>query len=76
MLTALKKTYDATPSPKFVIALGDDACDGGIYKGSYAVMGGVDKVLPVDMKIPGNPPTPTEILKGILALLEKIREQK
>lgn len=75
MAIALKKTYDATPFPKWVIALGDDACNGGIFKGSYAVMGGADKVLPVDMKIPGNPPSPKEILKGIISLMEAIKKQ-
>ena len=58
------------PFPKFVVAVGDDACDGGIYKGSYAVLGGVDKILPVDIKIPGNPPSPKEILRGIFALVK------
>jgi len=72
MAQALKKTYDATPAPKLVIALGDDACDGGIFKGSYAVLGGVDQVLPVDMKIPGNPPSPKRILAGLLELVERI----
>ncbi len=75
MATALRKTYDATPSQKLVIALGDDACDGGLFKGSYAVLGGVDKAIPVDVKIPGNPPAPKEILKGLLALMKKIRER-
>jgi len=70
MEIAVRKTYDAMPSPKFVVAVGDDACDGGIYKGTYAVIGGVDKVLPVDLKIPGNPPTPVEILAGLLALMK------
>ncbi|WP_292370219.1 NADH-quinone oxidoreductase subunit B family protein [Methanoregula sp. UBA64] len=69
MEIAVKKTYDAMPSPKFVVAVGDDACDGGIYKGTYAVIGGVDKVLPVDLKIPGNPPAPKDILAGLLALM-------
>ncbi|MEK6905944.1 MAG: formate hydrogenlyase, partial [Nanoarchaeota archaeon] len=76
MATALRKTYDATPSPKLVIALGDDACDGGIFKDSYAVIGGVDKVIPVDLKIPGNPPTPKQILQGILELMDKIKKQR
>jgi len=76
MAVAVKKTYDATPSPKLVIAIGDDACDGGIFKGSYAVLGGADKVIPVDVKIPGNPPNPKEILKGLLALMKLIRERK
>lgn len=71
MATALKKTYEATPNPKYVIAVGDDACDGGIYKGSYAVVGGVDKILPVDVMIPGNPPEPRAILIGLLALMKK-----
>ncbi len=76
MATALRKTYDATPSPKLVIALGNDACDGGIFKDSYAVIGGVDKVIPVDLKIPGNPPTPKHILQGILELMDKIKKQR
>ena len=75
MAIALKKTYDAMPSPKWVIAIGDDACDGGIFRGSYAVMGGVEKILPVDIKIPGNPPSPKEILKGILALMDAIKNR-
>jgi Ni,Fe-hydrogenase III small subunit len=74
MAIAARKTYDAMPSPKFVVAVGDDACNGGIYAGSYAVLGGVDKVLPVDLKIPGNPPTPREILAGLLALMKRARK--
>jgi Ni,Fe-hydrogenase III small subunit len=69
MEVAVRKTYDAMPSPKFVVAVGDDACDGGIYTGTYAVLGGADKILPVDLKIPGNPPTPMQILTGLLALM-------
>jgi Ni,Fe-hydrogenase III small subunit len=76
MEVAARKTYDAMPSPKFVIAVGDDACDGGIFAGTYAVLGGADKILPVDMKIPGNPPTPTQILEGLLALMKKAKERK
>lgn len=75
MAVALKKTYEATPDPKLVIALGDDACNGGIWKDSYAVVGGVDKVIPVDLKIDGNPPAPKQILQGLLELMERIREQ-
>lgn len=70
MADALRKTYDATPNPKIVIAVGDDACTGGIWKGSYAVLGGVDEVIPVDLKIPGNPPRPIEIIKSLLFLLK------
>ena len=71
MVTAARKTYDAMPSPKFVVAVGDDACNGGIFAGTYAVLGGADKVFPVDLKIPGNPPTPKEILTGLLALMKQ-----
>ncbi len=74
MVEAVLKTYEAMPSPKFVVAAGDDACNGGIYKDSYAVLGGVDKILPVDVKIPGNPPSPKEILRGIFALVKKASE--
>jgi Ni,Fe-hydrogenase III small subunit len=69
MEIATRKTYDAMSSPKFVVAVGDDACDGGIYAGTYAVLGGVDIILPVDLKISGNPPSPTQILTGLLALM-------
>jgi Ni,Fe-hydrogenase III small subunit len=74
MAIAAKKTYDAMPSPKFVVAVGDDACTGGIFAGTYAVLGGADKIFPVDLKIPGNPPTPTQILTGLLALMKKARK--
>lgn len=69
MELALKKTYLATPEPRFVFACGDCAIDGGIYKGSYAVTNGVASVIPVDLYIPGCPPTPADILKGILRLM-------
>ena len=71
MRDALERTYMATPSPKWVVALGDCAADGGCFAGSYAVVGGVSKVVPVDLHIRGCPPPPTEILKGLLALLEQ-----
>jgi len=76
MAAALRKTYDAAPSPKFVVAGGDDACGSGIFKDSYAVLGSVEKVLPVDIKIFGNPPAPAEIIKGLLGLMKKIKDQK
>jgi Ni,Fe-hydrogenase III small subunit len=76
MAIAVRKTYDAAPNPKFVIAVGDDACNGGIYKGTYAVLGGADKILPVDIKIPGNPPEPSDIIKGLLALMKEIKQQR
>ena len=69
MREALERTYNATPGPKWVVAVGDCAADGGIFAGSYAVVGGVDKVIPVDLHIKGCPPTPTQLLEGLLALL-------
>ena len=69
--TAVRTTYEAAPQPCLVVAIGDGACDGGIWKDSYAVVGGVDKVIPVDIKIPGDPPTPTEILRGVLRALKQ-----
>ncbi|HOC18599.1 MAG TPA: hypothetical protein PKK95_10035 [Vicinamibacterales bacterium] len=62
---ALRTTYEAAPHPCIVVAVGDGACDGGIWRGSYAVVGGVDAVIPVDIRIPGDPPTPSEILRGL-----------
>jgi Ni,Fe-hydrogenase III small subunit len=66
MAMALKRTYDAMPAPKLVVAIGDCGRDGGIFGESYACLGGVAKVIPVDLTIPGCPPEPIEILKGIL----------
>src|SRR5882724_2153124 len=71
MRQALELTHTATPAPKWVVAVGDCALNGGIFAGSYAVTGGVSAVVPVDLHIPGCPPTPTALLKGLLALLEK-----
>lgn len=71
MREALERTYLATPDPKWVVAVGDCALDGGIYAGSYAVVGGVSRVVPVDLHIRGCPPNPTQLLTGILALLEQ-----
>ena len=69
MREALERTYEATPAPKWVVAVGGCARDGGCFAGSYAVAGGVSEVVPVDLHIPGCPPRPIEILKGLLALL-------
>ena len=69
---ALKRTYNATPDPKWVVAVGGCAADGGIFKGSYACVGGVSDVVPVDLHIPGCPPSPRALLKGLLALLEHV----
>ena len=71
MREALERTYNATPGPKWVVAVGNCAADGGIFAGSYAVVGGVDKVIPVDLHIKGCPPTPTQLLEGLLALLDE-----
>jgi len=66
---ALARTYNATPDPKWVVAVGDCAADGGLFAGSYAVSGGVNTVVPVDLHVRGCPPPPAEILKGLIALL-------
>jgi Ni,Fe-hydrogenase III small subunit len=73
MREALERTYAATPDPKWVVAVGDCALDGGIFAGSYAVVGGVSKVIPVDLHIRGCPPDPVALLKGLLALMEPER---
>jgi Ni,Fe-hydrogenase III small subunit len=70
MREALERTYAATPAPKWVVAVGDCARNGGIFAGSAACVGGVAKVLPVDLHIAGCPPSPLALLKGLLALLE------
>ena len=70
MQEALLRTYQATPDPKWVVAIGDCAIDGGVFAGSYAVRGGVSRVLPVDLHIRGFPPRPIQLLEGLLALLE------
>ena len=71
MREALERTYNATPNPKWVIAAGDCACSGGLFRDSYACVGPVENVLRVDLHIPGCPPRPVELLKGLLALLQK-----
>jgi len=72
MKEALVRTYEATPDPKIVVAVGDDAIDGGIFKGSYAVVDGVKNVIPVDFEIPGDPPSPKTILSYLLKILETL----
>ncbi len=72
MELALKRTCAATPEPRLIVACGDCARDGGIYKGSYAVANGVANVVPVDACIPGCPPTPTAIIVGLSGLIEKL----
>jgi Ni,Fe-hydrogenase III small subunit len=70
MHEALERTWTATPDPKWVVAVGDCAIDGGVFKGSYAISGGVDAAVPVDLVIRGCPPTPAQMLDGLRALVE------
>lgn len=72
MHEALLRTYDAAPHPKWVVAVGECATNGGAFAGSYACLGGVAALLPVDLHIDGCPPSPTALLKGLLALLERV----
>jgi Ni,Fe-hydrogenase III small subunit len=71
MREALERTWWATPDPKWVVAVGDCGFDGGIFAGSYACAGGVSSVIPVDLVIRGCPPTPTMLLEGLIALVER-----
>lgn len=66
MEIALRRTYDATPSPKLVVAVGDCGCNGGIFGVSYASLGGINGIIPVDVLVPGCPPSPADLLNGIL----------
>jgi len=70
MREALERTYQATPDPKWVVAVGVCARDGGVFAGSYGCVGAVSSVIPVDLHISGCPPSPITLLKGLLALLE------
>src|SRR5688572_2535285 len=70
MRQALERTYNATPDPKWVVAIGDCAFNGGIFTDSYACVGGLSQVVPVDLHIRGCPPSPTDLLGGLIALLE------
>ncbi len=72
----LRKTYEATPDPKLVVAVGDCAQSCGVFRGSYAVAGSVDQIIPVDVFVPGCPPEPAAILRGILAALDRLPKRK
>jgi Ni,Fe-hydrogenase III small subunit len=74
MREALQRTYNATPDPKWVVAVGECAANGGVFAGSYAVVGGVKDVVPVDLHIRGCPPRPVQLLQGLLALMERQSE--
>jgi Ni,Fe-hydrogenase III small subunit len=69
MATALRRTYDATPDPKIVVAVGDCGCSGGVFGESYASLGAVSSVIPVDVVVPGCPPSPERLLQGILTAI-------
>jgi Ni,Fe-hydrogenase III small subunit len=76
MREALERTWRATPDPKWVVAVGDCAGNGGVFAGSAVCVGGVSAVLPVDLHIPGCPPSPIALLGGLLALLEGVSREK
>ena len=71
MKIALERTYAATPDPKWVVAVGDCAAGCGVFEGSYAVVGAIEKVIPVDLHIRGCPPRPIDLLRGLIALMDK-----
>lgn len=69
MEAALRLTYEAMPAPAYVVAVGDCACTGGMFTGSYACVGPVSEVIPFDLHIPGCPPSPILLLKGLISLI-------
>lgn len=76
MEEALRRTYAAVPEPKLVVAIGDCGCTGGIFGESYASCGRVSNVIPVDVAVPGCPPTPSEIIQGILTAVSGLRSSR
>ncbi len=72
MSEPLRRAYEAMPEPRMVVAVGDGAIDGGVFKGSYAIVGGVKDVIPVDIEIPGDPPSPRAVIAAMLAVAEKL----
>jgi Ni,Fe-hydrogenase III small subunit len=76
MKVALERTYAATPAPKWVVAVGDCACGCGVFTDSYATVGSVNKIVPVDLQIRGCPPRPIDLLKGLVVLMEKATEKR
>lgn len=75
MAEGLRHTYDAMPTPRFVVAVGDGAIDGGIYRDSYAVHNSVEEIIPVDFKIPGDPPSPKMVLAALLSIFQDIESR-
>jgi len=69
LLNAARETYEAMAKPKWVMAVGDCAIDGGVFKGAYASAGGISKTLPVDIKVPGCPPSPNDLIKALLGFI-------
>ena len=76
MVDALRKTYEQIPEPKFVVVVGSCGSTGGVYKGGYNTFDGVDKIIPVDLYIPGCPPKPEAIIMGVAKLIEKMEEER
>jgi Ni,Fe-hydrogenase III small subunit len=72
----LRRTFEATPAPKFVVAVGDCAKTCGVFAGSYAVVGSVDQVIPVDVSIAGCPPEPVDILRGLLESVDRLADKR
>ena len=76
MAQGLRHTYEAMPEPRFVVAVGDGAIDGGIYRDSYAIHNSVEEIIPVDFKIPGDPPSPKVVLASLLRILQDMESKK
>jgi Ni,Fe-hydrogenase III small subunit len=76
MEVPLRRTFEAVPAPKFVVAVGDCARSCGVFKDSYAVVGPVERIIPVDISVAGCPPEPVDILRGILSGLDRLSEQR
>lgn len=71
MAEAVRRTYDATPAPKIIVAVGDGAINGGVFRDSYAIYNSLRDVIPVDYEIPGDPPSPRQVITSLLAILEQ-----
>lgn len=76
MAEAVRRTYEATPTPRIVVAVGDGAINGGVFRGSYAIYNSLREVIPVDYEIPGDPPSPGEIVVALLSILKKEGEKR
>lgn len=74
MAQGVRHTYEATPDPKIVVAVGDGAINGGVYRGSYAIHDSLEEVIPVDFKIPGDPPSPKAVLAALLQMFRDMEK--